>query len=82
MSNPREQFNQQHIRTSIDIPLEDQDVTETVARVAGDRYRGVVAHCASAHCDTPPKAAKKLDNAGFSNAFDYEGGTENSLKHH
>lgn len=72
---PGEAFNKEHIRTSINIPLQSEDFTEQVERVVGNKERKVVLYCASFDCDASPKAAKKLEQAGFSQVFDYEGGT-------
>lgn len=70
-----EQFNEKHIRTSINIPLEQDDFADKVAEVAGSKDRDVVVYCASTDCDASPKAAEKLEQAGFSHIYDYEGGT-------
>lgn len=71
-----EAFNESHIRTSINIPLKRDDFTEMVALVAGRKDRKVVVYCASSECDASPKAAKKLEDAGFTRVYDYEGGTK------
>ena len=54
---PRDHFNEQHIRTSVNVPH--------------DRF----------DCDALPKAAKKLEEAGFSRVYDYEGGTKDWFEH-
>ncbi|MWJ28552.1 rhodanese-like domain-containing protein [Halomonas sediminis] len=73
---PRDAFNKQHIRTSINIPVKDDDFVEKVEDVAGGKDRKVVVYCANFDCDASPKAAKKLEEAGFTQVYDYEGGTE------
>ncbi len=73
---PREVFNQQHIRTSINIPVESDDFVDQVESVAGSKERKIVVYCANFDCDASPKAAEKLERAGFSKVYDYEGGTE------
>lgn len=72
----REDFNKQHIRTSINISVKHEDFAERVAEVAGSKDRKVVVYCANFDCDASPKAAKKLASAGFTRIYDYEGGTE------
>lgn len=79
---PRDQFNQRHIRTSVNVPLGSDDFLDTMERVAGSREREIVVYCASSECDASQKAARRLDQAGFSHVYDYEGGTEDWLKHH
>ena len=77
---PREKFNKQHIRTSINLPSEDSDFVQMVEKVAVYKDRKIVVYCASFECDASPKAAKKLDEAGFSQVFDYEGGAKDWLE--
>ncbi|GAB3026137.1 rhodanese-like domain-containing protein [Bowmanella dokdonensis] len=79
---PQEDFNQAHIRTSVNIPLEQDDFTRLVEKVAGDKDRKVVVYCANFDCPVSGKAAEKLEQAGFSRVYDYEGGTEDWKKHH
>lgn len=72
---PREKFNKQHIRTSINVPVDNDDFVDKVETVAGGKQRDIVVYCASFDCDASPKAAKKLEQAGFEKVYDYEGGT-------
>lgn len=73
---PREKFNKQHIRTSVNIPVDDDDFVETVEKLVGKKDRKIVVYCASFDCDASPEAAKKLEDAGFTQVYDYEGGTK------
>lgn len=73
---PRDDFNAQHIRTSINIPVEDKNFVEKVEAVTGDKKRDIIVYCASFDCNASEKAAKALEKAGFSNTYDYEGGTK------
>jgi len=72
---PRDTFREQHIRTSINIPIEGENFDGTVQKVAGGKDRKVVVYCASFDCDASVKAAKRLEQAGFEQVYDYEGGT-------
>lgn len=73
---PRDAFTKQHIRTSINIPVDDADFEAIVERVAGSKDRKIVVYCANYDCDASPRAAKKLEDAGFTQVFDYEGGAQ------
>lgn len=73
---PREAFNERHIRTSINVPVALEDFAERVAAVAASKDRKIVVYCANFECDASPKAARKLEEAGFSKVHDYEGGTQ------
>lgn len=71
-----EQFNEKHIRTSINVPVGDDHFEQTMGKVTGNKDRKVVVYCASFECDASPKAAKRLEAAGFSQVYDYAGGTQ------
>ncbi|MBJ7277858.1 rhodanese-like domain-containing protein [Marinobacter salarius] len=73
---PRNAFNREHIRTSISVPVEEPSFLEQVEAVTGSKDRKIVVYCANFKCDASPKAAKKLEDAGFTEVYDYEGGTE------
>lgn len=73
---PRDTFNEDHIRTSVNVPVADDDFIETVDKIAGGKDRKIVVYCANFDCNASPKAAKKLEEAGFTRVYDYEGGTE------
>lgn len=77
-----EAFRKAHIRTSINLPHEDPEFTRLAEKVAGDKSRKIVVYCASFDCDASEKAARKLDEAGFKQVFDYEGGTKDWLENH
>ncbi len=73
---PQDAFNEQHIRTSINLPYEADDFEDAAERIAGSKTRKIVVYCASFDCDASEKAAEKLEESGFTNIFDYEGGTK------
>jgi len=73
---PQDAFNERHIRTSINIPVSRDDFADQVELVTGSRKRKVVVYCANFDCDASPSAAGKLEDAGFDQVYDYEGGTE------
>ena len=73
---PPDQFEEQHIAGSVNIPVADDNFVERVQQQAGGKDKPIVVYCASEACDASPKAAKKLEDAGFTNVYDYEGGTK------
>ncbi len=76
-----EHFNRQHIPASINIPVDSDDFVENVERIAGNKGRDVVVYCASFVCDASSQAAEKLDQAGFTKVYDYEGGSKDWFEH-
>jgi len=71
----REDFNREHIPGSVNVPYDESDFAQKVEQIAGSKQRPVVVYCASKECNASDKAAEKLEKAGFSKVYDYEGGT-------
>lgn len=67
-------YEREHIPDTRNIPLADDDFVSRVEHAIGDRARPVVVYCASHECDASPRAAVKLEKAGFTNVIDYAGG--------
>lgn len=72
---PREAFLDKHIRTSINVQYDDPQFVQKVEALAGSKEREVVVYCASLECNASARAAKQLDDAGFTRVYDLEGGT-------
>ncbi len=69
----REDYEKGHIKGAINIPLSE------LGREVKDRFdedRDLVVYCADINCGASPSAAEKLDQLGFENVYDYEGGKE------
>jgi rhodanese-related sulfurtransferase len=64
---PREEFLQEHIPGSINIPLAE------IARATDvlDRDRPVIVYCYDHECDLSPRAAWRLEQLGFTEVYDY-----------
>lgn len=75
-----EDFEKSHIPGSHNIPVDRDDFVQAVERVAGGKDSTIVVYCASFDCDASPKAAKQLDEAGFTNVYDFDGGMKEWLK--
>lgn len=73
---PKDQFDNAHIRGSVNAPVGSKNFESEVERIAGGRDKPVVVYCASTECDASPKAAKRLDEAGFEKVYDYEAGVK------
>ena len=64
-------YQREHLPGAANIPL--HDITEdAVAGIPSDKE--IVVYCSSFECMASPMAAKKLEEMGFSNVTDYEGG--------
>lgn len=70
-----EAFNAKHIPKSMNVPQDEPDFVQRVEKASG-KADPVVVYCASATCDSSTKAGKKLEEAGFTNVYDFEGGID------
>lgn len=67
-------FERAHIPGSINIPRERDDFVEQVAAQVASKSEPVVVYCASTECQASPTAGKRLEAAGFTTVYDFEGG--------
>ncbi len=72
----RDQFQKAHIPNSLNIPEQQPDFASQVEQAAGSKDQTIVVYCASEDCHSSEQAARKLEEAGFSNVYDYEGGSK------
>lgn len=80
---PQENFEQTKIPGSINVPQTSDDFVDRVsAAVMNNKQAEVVVYCASDQCNSSEHAAKKLDQAGFKNVYDFEGGYQDWKKAH
>lgn len=68
---PRDEFEEEHIPGSINIPQGQEDRFEDRC----DRGKEIVVYCASPECDASPKVADELVRRGFRRVVDYRAGT-------
>lgn len=71
---PESSHRQKHIPGSINVPEGADDFVQRAEQAAGSREEPVVVYCASHDCDASPKAARKLEGAGFRQVYDFAGG--------
>ena len=71
---PAKSFDEKHIPGSHNVPHERKSFVDEVLSLAGDKNRKIVVYCASQTCQVSPTAAAKLEQAGFTNVFDFEDG--------
>lgn len=73
-------FENTQIPESINIPLESDDFVARVEQTIGGKDQPVVVYCASHDCPSSEKAAEKLEQAGFTQVYDFEGGAQEWLQ--
>lgn len=67
------QFNEAHIPKSVNIPI-GEDFKKNIKQKYPDKDKKIVVYCASFECHASTKAAKELEELGYNNVYDYEGG--------
>lgn len=70
-------FEEKHIPNSQNIPLDK--IPEKAPQLLNKDDK-IVVYCANFDCNASPKAAKKLEEMGYQNVYDYEGGIEDWQK--
>lgn len=70
-----EAFEKKHIPGSVNIPVDD-DFEDKIKQRYPDKDTKIVVYCASFECKASPKAAEKLDEMGYTDVYDYEGGVK------
>ena len=66
-----EYFNQVHIPNSLNVPVDD---LEGRALELWENDDDIVVYCSSLTCGASPRAARILEELGFTNVADFEGG--------
>jgi rhodanese-related sulfurtransferase len=73
---PEDHFEKTRIPGAINIPQDQTDFARRVKSLAGSKDQKIVVYCANIDCDSYTQAAEKLDQAGFTNVFDYRVGAK------
>lgn len=71
---PAKHHTQMHIPGSINIPMDELE--NVVPTVFPDKEQTIIVYCANKGCQASPNAARKLEEMGYENVYDYEGGIE------
>ena len=78
---PFDVYEERHITDSDNIPLSEEDFEELVERRVVSKDSKVVVYCGSFECPLSKQAAERLEKAGFTNVYDYEGGLKDWTTH-
>lgn len=70
---PAEYYEKFHLPGAKNVPLNDQ-FDEKIRQSAPDKSNPILVYCMDAECDASPKAAKRMEELGYSQVYDYEAG--------
>lgn len=73
---PEESFRKEHLPGAINIPVADDDFGQRVREAVPDKDETVVVYCANTECPASPRAARKMEEMGYTDVHDYEAGKE------
>ena len=71
-----EYFDETQFGGAINVPQSSGYFVERVEQLSARKRQPVVVYCASQDCDSSTRAAEKLNAAGFSEVYVYEGGAQ------
>lgn len=71
-----EHYRDRHIPESINIPLSSDNFVRQVEQRVQSKDAPLVVYCAKTECDASEKAAKKLEEAGFTGVIDFTAGVD------
>jgi rhodanese-related sulfurtransferase len=73
---PSDAFEHTRIEGAVNIPQSQPDFAEVVSTVSGEKQKPIVVYCANDSCDSSVEAARKLEDAGFPNVYEFSGGAK------
>ena len=68
-----DQYHEFHLPGAINVPLDDH-FDERIQEAVPDKDRMVVVYCHNSECQASSKAARRMDELGYQQVFDYEAG--------
>ena len=70
---PEAYFRKFHLPGAINVPL-GETFEEAIRKAVPDKGRTVVVYCQNTDCPASAKAARRLDQLGYTDVYDYEAG--------
>lgn len=68
-----EKFHEYHLPEAKNVPLDDR-FDEGIQQAVPDKSQTVVVYCYDKGCTASPTAARRMDELGYQDVFDYEAG--------
>jgi len=69
----RKYYRKFHLPGAINVPL-GEDFDRRIQEAVPDKNRPVVVYCSDIECEASPKAARRMEDLGYQQVFDYEAG--------
>lgn len=71
-----ESYRKHHLPGAVNVPLESEDFKERVKSEVPNKTTPVVVYCADLECQSSPKAARHLEELGYSDVREFEEGLD------
>lgn len=71
---PPEAFRAFHLPGAINVPVHQKGFGAAIERAVPAKDRPVVVYCYDKDCDASPKAARRMEESGYQQVYDYEAG--------
>lgn len=68
-----EAYREFHLPNAINVPIGER-FEEDIQQAVPEKTQSVVVYCMDEQCNASSKAAKKMEELGYTNVVDYEGG--------
>ena len=68
-----EYYDKFHLPGAINVPI-DEEFSDRVQQALPDKQKPVIVYCLDQACQASPKAARKLEELGYQEVYDYEAG--------
>lgn len=69
----RDQFEKFHLPGAINVPLND-GFDDRIRRAVPRKDEKVILYCQDDECSASARAARRMEEMGYTNVYDYEGG--------
>lgn len=69
-----EAFRKFHLPKAINVPVHQKKFEAAIERAVPAKDRPVVVYCQNKDCDASPEAARRMEQSGYQEVYDYEAG--------
>lgn len=71
-----ENFKEFHLPGAANVPVHDDDFDRRIQEAVPDKNQPVIVYCANKDCPASENAARRMEELGYRDVYDYEEGKE------
>jgi rhodanese-related sulfurtransferase len=76
-----EEYAKGHLPGAINVPVTADDFDDRIQQQVPDKDAPVVVYCANRECPASPRAARRVEELGYTEVYDYEEGKADWAEH-